>query len=260
VKSFLRKFSRIGINFIESYGATEVGAIFWNEMIPNDVLFKLEDVEEMNFFTTDLPYPRGELLVKTKTQFSGYFKDKKNSSSSLNEDGWYYTGDIVQQIGERKIQIIGRKKEFFKLSFGEFITPTKIEFKLQESKYISQIFVHGDSTHNYLIALIYPNLENIKNINYDEYKDKKMNDLIKNEKIINTILNDISLISSLRKLRSFEIIRSINLIPRPFSIEDGTITASNKLSRNNIIKKYSKLISDLYANASVGIFSYLSIF
>jgi long-subunit acyl-CoA synthetase (AMP-forming) len=239
----------VGINFVESYGATEVGAIFWNETIPNDVEFHLEDIPEMDFRTTDLPFARGELLVKTKTQFGGYYKDKKSTAANVDANGWYRTGDIVQLMGARKIQIIGRKKELFKLSHGEFISPTKIEFKLKQSKLISQVFVHGNPKYNFIVALIYPNVEEVRKLS-EEFRIQNLAELCQNPKLTAIILGDISLVSSLNKFRSFETVRHIGLISAPFTMEDGTVTASNKLSRNNIEKKYQKLILGLEEKAS----------
>lgn len=35
--------------------------------------WKLRDVPELDYYSTDLPYPRGELLVKTKLTVPGYY-------------------------------------------------------------------------------------------------------------------------------------------------------------------------------------------
>lgn len=43
------------------------------------------------------------------------------------------------------LRIIDRKKHIFKLSQGEYIVPEKIENVYQKSKYIEQVFVHGES-------------------------------------------------------------------------------------------------------------------
>ncbi len=36
---------------------------------------KILDVPELNMFSTDKPFPRGECAVKTKDMFPGYFND-----------------------------------------------------------------------------------------------------------------------------------------------------------------------------------------
>ena len=43
-------------------------------MSPNVTEWKLVDVPELGYFTTDKPFPRGELLLKTKSMISGYYK------------------------------------------------------------------------------------------------------------------------------------------------------------------------------------------
>lgn len=42
--------------------------------------FKLVDVPELGYFTTDKPFPRGELLIKTKTMIAGYYKHQDVST------------------------------------------------------------------------------------------------------------------------------------------------------------------------------------
>ena len=55
------------------------------------------------------------------------------------------------------IRVIDRVKNIFKLQQGEYVAPEKIENVLIDSPYVDQIFVHGESLQNYLIAIIVPN-------------------------------------------------------------------------------------------------------
>lgn len=43
----------------------------------NVVEWKLVDVPELGYFTTDKPFPRGELVLKTRGLIKGYFKHPK---------------------------------------------------------------------------------------------------------------------------------------------------------------------------------------
>lgn len=44
------------------------------EIAPGVTEWKLADVPELGYFTTDKPFPRGELLIKTNTMIDGYYK------------------------------------------------------------------------------------------------------------------------------------------------------------------------------------------
>ena len=52
------------------------------------------------------------------------------------------------------ISIVDRKKHIFKLAQGEYIAPEKLENIFLQSKYIQQIFVHGDSLQTYIVGII----------------------------------------------------------------------------------------------------------
>ena len=84
---------------------------------------KLIDVPDMDYYITDkgdwegehIPIPRGELLMRGPSTFSGYFKDHKKTENTL-KNGWLYTGDIAKFLPGGRIAIIDRKNNFFKLS------------------------------------------------------------------------------------------------------------------------------------------------
>jgi long-chain acyl-CoA synthetase len=74
------------------------------------------------------------------------------------------TGDIGAWNSDGTLRIIDRKKNFFKLSQGDYVSPERIEFIYAACPLIAQIFVDGRETEPRLIAIIVPNGETVKEI------------------------------------------------------------------------------------------------
>jgi fatty acid CoA ligase FadD9 len=71
--AWLRKCFKCGV--ANSYGATEAGGLTVDGRKGYNMTIKLRSVPELGYSVEDKPYPRGEILVKTKTMAMGYFKD-----------------------------------------------------------------------------------------------------------------------------------------------------------------------------------------
>ncbi|MCL5026572.1 MAG: fatty acid--CoA ligase family protein, partial [Chloroflexi bacterium] len=125
----------LGCEIISQYGMTE-GTISTTALgDPPEVVsvtvgtphcegseFKIVDGERR-------PVPQGlqgELAFRGPTMFSGYFEDPAETRASVDDEGWFYTGDLCFQDERGNLHIVGRKKDIIKRG-GETIMPREIE-------------------------------------------------------------------------------------------------------------------------------------
>jgi long-chain acyl-CoA synthetase len=120
------------------------------------VKWRLKDVPEMQYLSSDKPYPRGELCMMGSTVTSGYYKRADKTAEAFDEDGWFRTGDVALVYPNGSVRIIDRSKNIFKLSQGEYIAPEKVENIFALCPFISQSMVYGDSLKNCCVAIIVP--------------------------------------------------------------------------------------------------------
>lgn len=120
---------------------------------------RLRDVPEMNYFHTDQPYPRGEVLCRGPNVFVGYFKNEAETAATFTDGDWLCTGDIGQWNANGTLSIIDRRKNIFKLSQGEYVAAEKVEGVYGKSGVVGQIFVYGNSFKSMIVAVVVPNAE-----------------------------------------------------------------------------------------------------
>src|ERR1700754_2474537 len=150
--------SLLDLHLTDGYGSTEAGAVFVDGLVqrPPVIDYKLVDVPDLGYFSTDRPHPRGELLIKSETMFPGYYKRPEVTADVFDADGYYRTGDIVAELGPDHVKYLDRRNNVLKLSQGEFVTVSKLEAVFVDSPLIRQIFVYGNSARSYLLAVIVP--------------------------------------------------------------------------------------------------------
>ena len=94
------------------------------------------------------------MWVKTSEMAQGYLNRPDETQSSFDSDGFFDTGDIGEMISPTQLRLIDRRKNTFKLSNGEWVTPEKIEGALSAVLDVQQIFVHGTSSVSTVVAIV----------------------------------------------------------------------------------------------------------
>ena len=259
----------LGVPVVEGYGQTE-GAAAATICHPDDVAsvghvggpidcceIVLVDVAEMGYLHTDTSHQgepccgRGEIWVRGPNVFKGYYKDEEKTREAINDEGWLMSGDIGMWTPGGQLAIIDRKKNIFKLAQGEYVAAEKIENVYAHSTFIGQSFVYGDSYQSCLVAIVVPDEEPVRKWAEDSGNDSMakadMTTLCGSEQLRTDIMADIERLSKEHGLHGFETVKAIFLESEPFTIDNGLVTPTFKLKRQQLRDHYNKEISSLYA-------------
>lgn len=227
---------------IDGYGCTEAGA---SAMTAQDRLvagmiteFKLVDVPELGYYTTDKPFPRGELYVKTTRMFQGYFKRPDATAAVFSEDGFLKTGDIMEQRGPDELVWVDRRNNVIKLSQAEFVAVGPLEaVYLGNSALIEQIFLYGSSYRSYLLAVVVPDLVVARTQLGHEPSDVELRRLA---------LAELKEVARKTQLKNFEIPRDVMIEREPFTLENGLLSSARKPLRPNLKRRYVDELEAMY--------------
>ena len=234
MKAFVE--SLLDIHLTDGYGSTEAGMVFVDGQVqrPPVIDYKLVDVPELGYFSTDRPHPRGELLVKSETLFPGYYKRPEVTADVFDVDGYYRTGDIVAEVGPDQLTYLDRRNNVLKLSQGEFVTVAKLEAVFGDSPLIRQIFVYGNSARSYLLAVVVPTDDAVARHDAESLKP-----------LITESLQDVARAAG---LQSYEIPRDFIVETTPFTLANGLLTGIRKLARPKLKEYYGDRLEQLYTD------------
>nr|WP_051027936.1 carboxylic acid reductase [Nocardia higoensis] len=233
--------SLLELHLVDGYGATETGSIAVDGRIcrPPVLDYELVDVPELGYFHTDRPYPRGELVVRSETLVPGYYKRADVTAEVFDSDGRYHTGDIFAEIGVDHLAFLDRRSFVLKLSQGEFVTVSKVEAVFSESPLVRQIFVYGNSTRSYLLAVVVPTADAI------EYTGGDIDAL---KQLVRESLQQVARSAG---LQAYEIPRDVLIETQPFTPENGLLTGIRKLARPKLKEYYGPRLEQLYSELAV---------
>ena len=186
-----------------------------------------------------------EILVKGPSVMKGYYNRPEESANAFTIDGYLRTGDAGRITENGDLVITERLKDLFKTSNGKYIAPQALESLLAEDQMIEQVAVIGDQRKfvSALIVPVYAEVEAYAQKNKIGYHD--MSDLLKNPEIVKMFMENIDALQA--DMASYEQIKRITLLPKPFTMESGELTNTLKVRRNVVAKDYKKEIEAMYA-------------
>ena len=240
----IRVFTAAGIPVFEGYGMTETSpGISINDFRNNK--FKIGTVGKVLDDIEVKIAEDGEILVKGSNVMMGYYKQEDLTYKTIVND-FLHTGDIGELDTDGFLKITDRKKEMFKTSGGKYIAPSVLESKLKESRFIEQVMVIGEG-EKMPAAIIQPHFDYIKewikhkNFNIGTNSNKE---IISNEKVIKRIQKDID--KANLSFGNWEKVKAFELTSDIWSIENGLLTPTMKIKRQEIKEKYKHLHALIY--------------
>ncbi len=164
VEQFLK---RIDFPYTVGYGATECAPIIcyrdWHTFAQGSCgRAALHQKVEI-----DSPNPRhipGEILTKGPNVMLGYYKNPEATAETIDQNGWYHTGDLGTMDEDGNVYINGRSKNMLLGANGQNIYPEEIEDKLNSMTMVLESIVVQRDTK--LVALVHPDMEEAKNMGF----------------------------------------------------------------------------------------------
>jgi long-chain acyl-CoA synthetase len=185
----------------------------------------------------------GEILVKGRNVFTGYYKDEETTAETL-VDGWLHSGDLGEFDSDGFLLITGRKKEIIITAGGKNIAPAKIESLLKQIDGISQAVVIGDR-RKFLSALLTIDPERAPSLAEDKGWPTDPDALADHPDFLAYIDAEVEAANS--ELARVSSLKKWRVLPQDFSQETDELTPTQKIKRRVIDTKYAETIEGMYS-------------
>lgn len=237
-----RFFFSAGIHIFEGYGLTETSPVT-----------NLNTPEHFRIGTVGKPIPGtevrigegGEVLVRGPQVMKGYYELPEATVEAIDVEGWFHTGDVGKIDEDGFLRITDRIKDIIVTAGGKNVAPQPIESRLKADELIDQAVMLGDR-ESYCVLLVVPSFPNLERwaqktgINVSDRKALLASPAVQ-------AYMESRVMARLEDLARYEKPKKIGLIATPFTVEDGTLTPTQKVKRRAVEAKHRKLIQAFYA-------------
>ena len=169
-----RDYHALGFTMIQGYGLTETsGAVSCTRFEDNVVgsVGKAVNYAETKIGETN-DEGAGEVLIKGKMVFSGYYKNSEATAEAFTADGWFKSGDLGKIDENGNLHIVGRSKDVIVLPNGKNIHPEDLEVHYSKTPMVGEMCIIGvkDETSQMagaekLVAVVVPDFDYLKKNN-----------------------------------------------------------------------------------------------
>ena len=123
------------VKFLQTFGTSETGISTTSSKSSDSLYMKIEDANQ------EYKIVDNELWLRSKTQVLGYLNA---SMDSFTSDGWFKTGDLVEELEDGYLKIIGRSKEVINVG-GQKVLPAEVESVILSMEEIDDCMVYSES-------------------------------------------------------------------------------------------------------------------
>jgi long-chain acyl-CoA synthetase len=208
-------FLAFGLKIIQGYGQTEAGPVI--SANPPDAI-RIETVGPVIQGVELHIAEDGEILVRGDLVMAGYWGLPQATADAI-KDGWLHTGDIGELDPDGYLRITDRKKDMIVLSGGDNVSPARVEGMLVNEHEIAQAVVAGEGQAG-IYALLVPA------------------DGVTAEAVAKAVSRVNARLSVIERIRR-------HVVVEPFTIENGLLTATQKIRRSAVIRQHAEVLAAL---------------
>jgi long-chain acyl-CoA synthetase len=230
-------FRGVGIEVLEGWGLTETSA-------PSTV--NIPGANKIG--TVGKPFPGvsiriaddGEVLVKGRHVFDGYWNNERATKEAVDPEGWFHTGDVGELDGDGYLSITGRKKEILVTAGGKNVAPAPLEDAIRAHRLISQVMVVGDD-RPFIAALVTLDPEAM-----EQWKQAngKAEISTADPALLSEVQSAVDVAN--RMVSKPEQIKKFVILENDLTEETGHLTPSLKVKRALVMRDYAKQVDELY--------------
>ncbi len=237
-----RFFFSAGVQILEGYGLTETSPVT-----------NLNTPERFRIGTVGRPIPgtevqigdNGEVLIRGPQVMKGYYELPEATAKAVDAEGWFHTGDIGEIDDDGFLTITDRIKDIIVTAGGKNVAPQPIENLLKADDFIEQAVMLGDR-ESYCVLLVVPNFTNLEAWARSSGINAPGRKALLSSKPVQEHM-EARVMACLTGLARYETPKKIGLIEAPFTIDDGTLTPTQKVKRRAVQAQYRDLIDAFYA-------------
>ena len=237
--SIVRFFRTIGVPLVEVYGLTESSGIALGQVLADRRVGTVgSGIARMEVRLG----PSNELLLRGDTVFAGYYRNDEATTAAIR-DGWLHTGDVAE-LADGHFRIVDRLKDIMITAGGKNLSPSEIENTVKASPFIKECIVIAEA-RKFVAALIQIDYElagkwaEEKGIAYTNFRN-----LVENPALRELIQSEVDAANA--QLAQVAQIRKFHLLTKELDHDDDEVTATMKVRRANVHRKYEAEIENLY--------------
>jgi len=184
-----------------------------------------------------------ELQVKGPCTMLGYWNNHVATARMFTADGWLRTGDQAR-IDNGHVFITGRIKDILVLSNGEKVPPGDMEMTIGLDPLFDQVLILGEG-RSYLTALLVMNNELWPGLARSYGLDPDQAETLSHPPLLRDMVKRIR--DALADFPGYAKVRRVTLSLEPWSIENGMLTPTMKIRRNQVLTHYRDAVERMYA-------------
>jgi long-chain acyl-CoA synthetase len=255
-KQLAELFEGMGLPILEGYGLTETSPVVSTNP-PEDIragtlgppLVDVETKLDPNPVTDDQRSKAsgaiGELLLKGPNVTEGYWNRPEATEEAFTGDGWFRTGDIVEQSDDGYLIYHERLKQIIVLDTGKNVAPGPIEDGFATGEPADQVMVMGND-QKFISALIVPNFTAVRR--WAEANDVQLpadkEAICQNDQVQTWMQNEVNAVN--KEFEKHERIKEFRLVPEEWTPDNELLTPSMKLKRRNILEHHAMAVDSIY--------------